>query len=246
MNQATVGARIKLARQQTGLTQTELAKKVGTSQATIHNWEAGKATPDTTQEKKLEGILGTGLFGTEEPSGDIEGVSIVGAWLSKARQKASLTQQELATKSGVTQVTISHIETGRARNPQRRTIQLLGEALGEPFEKEAERELEKASEIEGLGRFTDFDPHDERGWPTEPGIYVFYDISERPIYVGQARNIARRIKEHRELFWFRPPIVKSAAYVQIQEDTLRVQIETILIKFLKSNAVINKQQVERN
>jgi hypothetical protein len=51
--------------------------------------------------------------------------------------------------------------------------------LGDRFEQEAE--LEKSSEIEGVGQFVDFDPHDEEKWPKEPGIYVFYDIAERPI-----------------------------------------------------------------
>jgi hypothetical protein len=45
--------------------------------------------------------------------------------------------------------------------------------------------------------------------------------------------------------WFKSPIVSTAAYIKIEEGGLRKKIETILIRFLKRNAVINKQNVER-
>jgi hypothetical protein len=64
--------------------------------------------------------------------------------------------------------------------------------------------------------------------------------------VKQGSNIAARLRVHHEKFWFRSPIVYNAAYIQVADKRLREQIETILIKFLKSNAVINKQQVERD
>jgi hypothetical protein len=46
-------------------------------------------------------------------------------------------------------------------------------------------------------------------------------------------------------FWFKSPIVEKGAYVHIKDSKLRHQVEQILIKFLKSNAVLNKQSVER-
>ncbi len=71
------------------------------------------------------------------------------------------------------------------------------------------------------------------------------DISDRPIYVGQGQRIATRLRDHHEKFWFRPPIVQNAAYVGIDNKLLREQIERVLIKFLKSNAVLNQQNVDR-
>jgi hypothetical protein len=38
--------------------------------------------------------------------------------------------------------------------------------------------------------------------------------------------------------------VETASWIQVKDDTLRVQIETLMIKFLKRNAVINKQNVQ--
>lgn len=100
--------------------------------------------------------------------------------------------------------------------------------------------------IEGVGRFINFDPYDGKRLPDRPGVYVFYDISDRPIYVGEAQSIAHRIRQHHERFWFKPPIVQTASYVQIADVKLRKQIEAILIKFLKRNAVLNKQHVDRS
>jgi hypothetical protein len=50
---------------------------------------------------------------------------------------------------------------------------------------------------------------------------------------------------HNEKFWCRTPIVHKASYVRVEDQTLRRQLESTLIKFLKSNAVINRQQVVR-
>jgi hypothetical protein len=82
-------------------------------------------------------------------------------------------------------------------------------------------------------------------WPTGAGIYVLYDVSDRPIYVGQGLRISVRLRDHQEKFWYRAPIVKYAAYASIDNKQLREQIERVLIKFLKSNAVLNQQNVDR-
>ena len=74
---------------------------------------------------------------------------------------------------------------------------------------------------------------------------MFYDVSQRPIYVGMSDDVRRRILDHSEKFWFKAPIVETGSYVEIKDKTLRRQVETLLIKFLKSNAVLNRQNVER-
>jgi hypothetical protein len=75
---------------------------------------------------------------------------------------------------------------------------------------------------------------------------VFYDVSDRPIYVGESGNIRSRIKnDHTEKFWYRTPIVDKASYVRVDDQTLRRQLESTLIKFLKSNAVVNQRGVDR-
>lgn len=49
--------------------------------------------------------------------------------LRAVRERRLMTQQELARKAGVTQHTISHLETGRCR-PRLATIKKLAIALG--------------------------------------------------------------------------------------------------------------------
>jgi hypothetical protein len=53
------------------------------------------------------------------------------------------------------------------------------------------------------------------------------------------------VKEHYEKFWFKRPVVDRDAYIQIDEEDLCGQVEQVLIKFLKSNAVFNKRHVDR-
>jgi transcriptional regulator with XRE-family HTH domain len=240
----TVGKVIRAARKQNALSQKELAAKLNLGQATISNWENRKVEPDDAQKGKLQSILGADLF-SQELSGQPDESSVLAAWLSKARQGAHLTVAQLAERARLSLPTIYNIEAGRAQNPRRRTIELLEKAVGKKFEREFQEEVRRASTVEGVGEFQDFDPHDRADWPSEPGIYVFYDISERPVYVGMASDIAVRIREHEDRFWFKRPIVERASYIPVKEQKLRKQIETILIKFLKSNAIINKQGVER-
>jgi len=190
MAKAEIRAAIRLARKQNALSQAELAGKVGATQATISNWETGKQEPDPTTLKKLQEILGADFF-TEGKAGQSDASSVLAEWLSKTRQQAAMTVAQLAKKSGLSVPTIYNIEAGRAENPRRRTIERLEKAVGKTFEKEFEDELRQASTIEGVGEFQDFDPHDEEDWPSEGGVYVFYDISERPIYVGMAGDISR-------------------------------------------------------
>ena len=74
---------------------------------------------------------------------------------------------------------------------------------------------------------------------------MLYDISGRPLYIGQRMSIDKRLRNHNDKFWFKPPIVQTDSYVQIDEKPLRERVEAVFIKFLKSNAVINKRLVDR-
>jgi hypothetical protein len=105
-------------------------------------------------------------------------------------------------------------------------------------------DTEQEQTIVGLGSLTDFDPYSKKDWPQCAGVYVLYDISQRPLYVGKGDKIATRLRDHFEKFWFRSPIVEYASYIEVRERQLRHQLEQAMIKFLKTNAVINKQSTE--
>jgi transcriptional regulator with XRE-family HTH domain len=152
---------------------------------------------------------------------------------------------ELAETAGLSAPAIYNIESGRISNPRAETIRKLERALGIALSVETKEEIREEATIKGLGEFVEFDPHNDGDLPSEPGIYMLYDISERPIYVGQGSNIRNRIRSDQEKFWFKRPIVETAAYVKIEGKNLREKVEKLLIRFMKSNAVINKQNVER-
>jgi hypothetical protein len=122
--------------------------------------------------------------------------------------------------------------------------------FGRSVDDEAIRELNSSRYSQGavhigIGELIEFNPHDPKDYPTVGGIYVLYDISDRPLYIGQGMSIGKRLRNHNDKFWFNPPIVQTASYVQIDEKPLRERMEAVLIKFLNSNAVINKQLVDR-
>jgi transcriptional regulator with XRE-family HTH domain len=183
----------------------------------------------------------------EEPADTDSGIGAFGDWLRQARLEERLTVAELADQSGVSVPAIYNLEAGRSRNPQLRTRERIARALGADVPAEIAREAQEQQEVAGIGPLTDFDPYEERDLPDCRGVYVFYDISDRPVYVGKAprRSIRDRVRDHNDKFWFKRPVVNHAAYIQIDDENLCGQIEQVLIRFLKSNAVLNKQNVDR-
>lgn len=199
--------------------------------------------------------------------------SDIGQWLIETRIGLGLSQEELADAANVTQPTVSNIETGKSRNPHRSSWDKITKALtevaqkasgssekenggdeapsrAEQIEKEAHEIVDNAgsdARIEQIGSLVDFEPHDDDNLPSEPGIYIFYDVTDRPTYIGQSGDIRRRIRgNHDEKFWYREPIVNTAAYIRIEDEGQRKQIEKLLITVLRSHALINKAHVQRD
>lgn len=236
----SIGEKIRTGRIKSGLSQQELAAKLIVSQPQISLWERGQSRPDHGQLEKLETVLG-GI--TKEEESPDQSLPPVATWLARSLSKKNLTANELSRKSGISAPTIYNLLNGGAQNPQQRTLKKLESALGERFEREG---AASEKEVPGIGELIDFNPHDAADHPNKPGVYVFYDISGRPIYVGKANDIADRVDDHKEKFWFKQPIVETAAYIEITDKRLRDQVETVLIQFLKKNAVINKNKTARD
>lgn len=242
------GERLKRARLSEALSQVELAQRIEVTQPAVANWEAGSVKPKPAHLGKLERLFGNLREPTkrDEQSEEPEAATgVFGAWLRRARNEANMSVPALAAASKVSPVAIYNIESGKSLNPQAETRKRLREALKVQFPEGLEEEASEEQNITGLGPLTDFDPHDRNALPRVPGVYVFYDVSDRPVYVGQGQDIAKRVKDHHIAFWFKAPIVSNGAYVEIKEETLRSQVEQVLIRFLKSNAVLNKHHVVR-
>ncbi|MFD9692662.1 helix-turn-helix domain-containing protein [Kitasatospora sp. NPDC059088] len=73
------------------------------------------------------------------------GVRSCGALLHGLRRRAGLSQEDLAHAAGVSVRTLSYLEQGRSRGPQRRTVQALAKALG--LDAAGARELEEAARL---------------------------------------------------------------------------------------------------
>lgn len=241
---------LRRARLHNGLTQAQIAEKIGVSQAMISNWESGRAKITGEWFAEIERVLGEldGKNLNDEDTAVAESAEgIFGQWLRRTRERKGLTAAELSHSSGVSMVQIYNIEAGRSLNPRTGTREKLASALKEEVPAEIESEVAEEQNIVGLGSLADFDPHDPSDSPAEPGVYVFYDVSDRPIYVGKSSNIQARVHKHKEdKWWFRAPIVSRASYIKVADGNLRHQLEQVLIKFMKSNAVINRQSVERD
>jgi transcriptional regulator with XRE-family HTH domain len=243
---ADIGQRIRRTRQREGLTQAELAEKIGVTQGAIAAWEGSRASPTEANKKKLKSILGWArVRASSEPSQDVgEEVSSFGAWLREQRLEKSLSVPELAKRANVSSPAIYNIENGKIQNPQANTRQRIAAALETAVPDMVVDETTESQEVPGLGALTDFEPHEKKDWPTCAGVYVLYDVSQRPIYVGKGDKISTRLRVHEEKFWFRRTMVEYASYIEVQDKALRHQLEQALIKFLKNNAVINKQSTD--
>lgn len=174
-------------------------------------------------------------------------ISKFGQELKLLREQNSLSVSKIAEEAGISAQAIYFIEDGRTRNPSVKTQSLISAAL----QKLTTETLDVQNSVEittntsqDLIELEEFDPYSPASHPEKPGIYILYDVSDRPIYVGQSNNIKGRIKNHEDKFWYKKPIVETAAFITVRDETMRKQIEKILIKFLKSNAVLNKIHAE--
>ena len=190
-----IGELIEEALERMGYTQAELARLLGVSPAAVNNWVSGRTYPSDVRIAELERVLGP-----------LRPQSEVAQWLRGERDRAGLTQRELADRAKVSFVTISNTERGETA-PQRGTIAKLANALGvsAPGDGESDCEDDNTPMIEAsdenrpvdmIGDMEDFLPHDEneiRGILNDVGgIYVLLNQNENAVYVGQSHNIAHK------------------------------------------------------
>jgi transcriptional regulator with XRE-family HTH domain len=232
------GKWLRQTREEHEITGRAVAEQAGISSTAISHIETGRIqNPTADTQSAIKSAVEYLLSG---------GISKFGQWLKIARDNAGLSANQLSQQVGISPQSIYNIENGKTLNPSLATRQKIETALGVSAPENTTKEDNELQSVEGLGSLQDFDPHAFDLIPPEPGVYVLYDISDRPIYVGRSKNIKKRLIQHSNAFWYKKPIVVSASYIKISQDELRNQIEEIMIKFLKTNAVINKSYVDRN
>jgi len=175
-----------------------------------------------------------------------EALPPLASWINEQMSRQDLEPQDLAEEAGISIATVQNLITGKTENPTTSTIDKIEKAFGESIPEETAEDMRQDARVAGIGQMQSFDPYGDEDLPEGPGVYVFYDVSERPVYVGKSvTDVRARIRSHKDKFWFRPPIVETGEYIGSEDDDMIKSVETLLIKFMKSNAVLNKKEVER-
>jgi transcriptional regulator with XRE-family HTH domain len=169
-----------------------------------------------------------------------------GEWLNKEMERQDVSIQQLADKTKLTYTGIWNIVKGNTLYPREETRKKLSAALNQSVPTEVEQEIEQESAISGY-TWTDFTPSDLETVPQLAGVYVFYDVTDRPVYVGKSRhNVRGRVQDHQTRFWFKPPLVVRGSFLAIDDPEMCDKIEAILIKFLGNHALLNVKGVVRD
>src|SRR5690606_1439533 len=137
---------------------------------------------------------------------DSDGSNAFGEWVRDTRKRDGKSRYQLAQASGLSPMAVLNLEIGKTQNPQDKTRKRLEKAVKAKVPEDIAEESVEEKTIKGHGARVNFDPYSRDDLPTAAGVYVFYDISDRPIYIGQGKNISTRVRNHAEKFWFKHPI----------------------------------------
>ena len=181
----------------------------------------------------------------------------IGEWVRKNRHETELTQSALGDEVGVTNVTVSNWENGNT-TPSSDKMQLLEKVFGESFEEYSSQDDEErldpderwkrlkeevGSEIESIGTF---DPKNEQSIPNCAGVYILYSggnnqlrrgpkkikFTGDPDYVGEGEDIRKRVRDHRQKWWWQGMDVGVFIKIDGRKKKLRKDVEKILTKLL--------------
>lgn len=130
----TIGQKIKATRKNAGLTQKELAQKMGLSFQSIAQWENDLRKPKIETLKKIADALECPIdtFTADDLSEEIPSPELISKKIHDCRTAAGLTQQELAEKIGLDGATIGKYERGILR-PKSETLKKIADVLGIGF-----------------------------------------------------------------------------------------------------------------
>ena len=173
--------------------------------------------------------------------------SAFGDWFRNEMATQNLSIASLVERTGITYTGIWNIIKGNTISPRKETRDKLAAALNKTIPPVIEAEIKDQAELLPGLEWVDFTPTDLETVPQASGVYVFYDITDRPVYVGKSSyNVRNRVKDHQTRFWFKAPLVVRGSFLSIPDANLCTSIETILIKFLGKHALLNSKGVVRD
>ncbi|RVT96035.1 hypothetical protein EOD42_12980 [Rhodovarius crocodyli] len=183
----------------------------------------------------------------QKKSNPKEEFQFYGDWLIYILAEKEMSVPDLAAGTGLSATAIYKIRDKITSNPQNQTKELIEKFLKSSPGTKTKTNIHKASTVEGIGELQDFDPNDPSTYPAQFGVYVFYDSFDRPVYIGSAvkQTIATRTKQHKDIFWFKPPIVAKARFLSVDDEQLAKKIEKSLIGFFGSYNFLNKKNAPK-
>ena len=123
----SVGQNIKKARKKAGITQKELAQKLGLSFQSIAQWENDLRNPKVETLRRIANAL---ECDPSELDNSLASSMSVGDNIRYWRKHAGMTQKELAQKTGMNIASIEKYETGELY-PSKKALQNVATALDE-------------------------------------------------------------------------------------------------------------------
>lgn len=182
----------------------------------------------------------------EEEEIQLEADGSFSEWLRTELERQNISIQELANRTGLSYPGVWNIVRGNTKYPQQATRTKISRALDAQVPTEVETEIASSASVSGYV-WTDFSPYDLQTIPELAGIYVFYDVTERPVYVGKSNfSVRGRVRDHQSRFWFKQPLVMRGSFLAVPEKEMCDKIEMILIKFLGNHALLNFKGVIRD
>lgn len=170
-----------------------------------------------------------------------------GDWLSKEMDTRNISITQLAELTGLTYAGIWNIVKGNTKAPRIGTREKITKVIGVAVPPDVANAVERQSEALPGFEWVDFTPSDLETVPEAAGVYVFYDVTDRPVYVGKSKtNVRSRVKDHQTRFWFKEPLVVRGAFLAVPDAELCLKIEGALIKFLGKHALLNVKGANRD
>ena len=238
------GAWLSSELQNVGASGYALAKHAGCDPKTVSMICKGQIkNPSETMMEKLRKSIDEIKSGMGSKSSDDELNDVIdfAEWLRIQMEAKSLNRNQLANIAGCHHTTLTSILNRRIENPSNEMMDKLRKALEEEIPQAVVEVINEKKTFENKQDvWDDFNPHDADSIPNKPGVYALFSPTNVVMYVGMAKNVRSRIAEHRQKKWFLEDIIEYGMLFYSEDPADRARIENILIKFLRSNAWLNK------
>jgi transcriptional regulator with XRE-family HTH domain len=227
-----------------GLSGYALAKHAGCDPKTVSMICKGEIkNPSETMMERLRTSIDEIKSGITNQISDKDKTDAIdfSEWLRLQMEAKSLNRNQLAKLAGCHHTTLTAILNRRIENPSNEMMEKLRNALDEEIPQKVADIIKKKKIFENKQDvWDDFNPHDHDSIPNKPGVYALFSPTNVVMYVGKAQNVRSRIASHREKKWFLEDIIEYGMLFYSDDPDDRTRIEDILIKFLRSNAWLNK------